>query len=247
MNQPPPYSLLPAVQRDELSLLCCITLNDTNKIRLISTPPEIIQPVRVAIKSICPNREGYFESKYHGAYEFTVGYDDLWTGNGENAVLSRKLLLAILKLMAERGWNLLQSVDITKKGHDKDSLFFEYVPTVDALQVDMFAISFNEVNTIRMIGAPKQILPPIKEAIKKHWNFLSGMGYTQYHDSYQLVLDGEPFRPHGKDTVQLRMMLLQLLATIKARGYRLYASVDTSRKEHSLDTWFFRGVDSARP
>ncbi|KAG0016834.1 hypothetical protein BGZ80_008871 [Entomortierella chlamydospora] len=85
----------------------------------------------------------------------------------------------------------------------------------------MFVVSFNEDNTIRMIGAPNQILPPIKEAIKKHWNLISGMGYTQHYDSWQLILDGQPFRPHGKDTVQLRMMLLQLLATIKARGYRL--------------------------
>ncbi|KAF9108420.1 hypothetical protein BGX27_008349 [Mortierella sp. AM989] len=251
LKVPPSYSKFPPVEHGGTTQVCCITINQSNLIRLIGTPPELTHPVRLAIQSVSSQAKSQYsqgyERSYHGAHEFELGFS-AWTGSGSDAILSRKILVAILKTMAERGWNLIQAVDISKKENDKDAMFFVHTPIPDTLNVEMFAISFNDVSAIRMIDAPEHLLAPIKEAITKHWKVF-GVGYTDYKGSRQLCLHDTPFKANGGDTVRSRLMIAQLLATIMAHGYKLYASVDISSGKFSdgrdLDSWVFRRVDAA--
>lgn len=164
-DQPPSYSTL-MVPFLQSSRVCCITLNEADKIRLIGTPPEITPAIRLAI------RQGWGmiqrEQNYAGAHEFKL-MGNPWHGQSEEAVRSRKLITAVLKAMANYGWNLIQAADVSKKQSDKDSLFFELGPVQDP-QADLFSISFNRSDRIRVIDAPHMV-PYVKQAIQTQWKY----------------------------------------------------------------------------
>lgn len=55
------------------------------------------------------------------------------------------------------------SADLTKKQYDKDSIFFKSGPPI---QRNMFCISFNESDKIRMIDSPnEQVLESFKTVV----------------------------------------------------------------------------------
>ncbi|KAF9211527.1 hypothetical protein BGZ59_007954 [Podila verticillata] len=118
---PPSYSTLTAPHM-ETARVCVITLNESDKIRLIATQPELVQAVRQAIHSGWGKIQR--ERDYAGTHEFKLdGYP--WHGDGKQSVMCRRLLTHLLRSMAAHGWNLIQAVDMSKKQMDKDALFFE--------------------------------------------------------------------------------------------------------------------------
>ena len=69
---PPSYSTLTAPHM-ETARVCVITLNESDKIRLIATQPELVQGVRQAIH--CGWGKIQREQDYAGAHEFKLdGY-----------------------------------------------------------------------------------------------------------------------------------------------------------------------------
>lgn len=60
-------------------------------------------------------------------------------------------------------------------------------------------------------------------------------------------LHGYPWYPQAEETVYSRMMLSQVLANLRALGYKLYTSVDISGGSDGEDaeTWIFRRVGNA--
>jgi len=143
--------------------------------------------------------------------------------------------------MARAGWNLIQSSDVSKKPGDKDTLFFENAtPDPDA---QIFSISFNMTDRIRVIDAP-QFINYVREAIKTTW----GKGIQNerdYKGSHEFKLHGNPWWADGSETVHARVLLAQILANFRALGFKLYASVDLSMgTQHGadLESWFLRKV-----
>ncbi|KAF9393927.1 hypothetical protein CPC16_000701 [Podila verticillata] len=239
-DQPPSYSTLiaPFLQA---SRVCCITLNEADKIRLIGTPPEITPAIRLAI------RQGWGaiqrEQNYAGAHEFKL-MGNPWHGQSEEAVRSRKLITAVLKAMANYGWNLIQAADVSKKQSDKDSLFFELGPVQDP-QADLFSISFNRSDRIRVIDAPHMV-PYVQQAIQTQWKY--GIQMQQmYGGAHEFKLSGNPFYSDWNEAVYARMLLSQILANLRSQGYKLYTSVDISIGTDGMDleSWVFRRVGPA--
>lgn len=160
---PPSYSTLTAPHM-ETARVCVITLNESDKIRLIATQPKLVQGVRQAIHSGWGKIQ--CEQDYAGAHEFKLdGYP--WHGNGKQSVMCRRLLTHILRSMAAHGWNLIQAVDMSKKQMDKDSLFFELGKVMDP-KADMFSISSNKSDRIRVIDAP-HIVSAVRQAVELQW------------------------------------------------------------------------------
>lgn len=71
--------------------------------------------------------------------------------------------LHILSALHNHGWYLLISTDISKKQLDKDVLIFQHgvIPT----RTSFFAISFNEYDKLRLIGAPPELITPVQESL----------------------------------------------------------------------------------
>lgn len=165
-HEPPTYSGVLTPSNSQPLRVCCITLNESDKIRLIGTPPELTLPLRQAIASSWGAIQR--ESNYSGAHEFKL-QGNPWYGQGLEAVSSRKLITGVLRTMAQYGWNLIQAADVSRKQHDKDTLFFESAMVPDVGQVDMFSMSFNRTDRIRLIEPPAHIIAVVKGAIQSQW------------------------------------------------------------------------------
>ncbi|KAF9359007.1 hypothetical protein BGX34_008584 [Mortierella sp. NVP85] len=243
----PSYSQIAPASYPQAPQVCCITLNETDKLRMIGVTPQAVQAVRQAISTSWGTIKR--ERDYHGSHEFKV-VGNPWYGQGKEAVRSRRLITGVLRAMAQQGWNLVQSADVSKKQNDKDTLFFESVylanGLVDVGEVDMFAISFNMSDCIRLIDAPAHIAPVVKQAIRTQWKWgIQSEG--PYESALELKLNGTPFFPEGKETVYSRMMFAQMLSNLRGQGYKLYTSVDISMGQDGMDieSWVFRRVGPA--
>ncbi|KAF9947052.1 hypothetical protein BGZ72_010907 [Mortierella alpina] len=247
LTQPPSYSELAPPQRLQSPRVCCISLNSADKLRLIGTPPELTNPIRAAINtSWGPIQE---ESNYHGTHQFKIKGNP-WYGQGKEAVPARRLLTGVLREMAQQGWNLIQSADVSKKQGDKDTLFFESVAlshgVMDVGAVDMFAVSFNSTDKIRVIDAGTHVVTAVREAIQMQWK--AGIQREEFSQgAMEFKLSGYPFAADASAAVYSRMMLSQVLANLRALGYKLYASVDISMGHDGMDveSWVFRSVGPA--
>ncbi|KAF9426636.1 hypothetical protein BGZ76_002669 [Entomortierella beljakovae] len=242
---PPMYttSPFPVQVNPQAFRVCCLTLNESDKIRLVGTPPELVPVIRQAITTGWGKIQR--ESNYCGAHEFKI-LGNPWYGQGPEAVASRRLITHVLKGMAQSGWNLIQATDVSKKQHDKDSLFFESAMVADIGQIEMFAMSFNRTDRIRLIDAPAYIIPIVKGAIQSQWK--SGINHEiTYHNSLEFKLNGNPFWADGHEAVYSRVMLGQILAALRSQGFKLYTSVDINMGSdgHDVESWVFRRVGAA--
>ncbi|KAF9163470.1 hypothetical protein DFQ26_002488 [Actinomortierella ambigua] len=235
---PPAYSTIPPAAQMQFSV-CCISLNMSDRIRLLGCPAQIVPPIREAIKSAWGQIQS--ESSYCGAHEFKL-LGNPWYGQSQDAVYARRLLTALLRTMAQCGWNLLQASDVSKKPHDKDTMFFESAVAPDP-DAQLFAVSFNMSDRIRVIDAPA-FMPFVKTAVQAQWKY-GIQEERDYYGSKELKLRGNPWFASGDEAVLARMLCAQICANIRAQGFKLYASVDISvgtDKGHDLETWVFRRV-----
>ncbi|KAF9134013.1 hypothetical protein BGW39_008357 [Mortierella sp. 14UC] len=248
MLAPPSYSKLPAPHYLQSPRVCCITLNSGDKIRLIGVPTELVGYLRAGILRAWPQKISH-EQDYSGAHEFKLGGNP-WLATGLDHVSARRLIVEVLRVMAMRGWNLVQSVDVSKKRLDKDSLFFETIDpnTVteqDLQTVDMFSISFGSSDKLKVIDTGSlAVISIVRQAIRAQWK--AGIQRDEIRNSaHEFKLVGFPWYPDGSETVFSRMMLAQILANLRAMGYKLYTSVDISADERDAETWVFRRVGNA--
>lgn len=233
------YQRLPPAEFGGIQV-CSISFNMTDRVRLIGLPIDVINSMRTAITHSWGVIQK--ESDYYGTYEFKLTGNP-WYGRGEDAVYSRRLLAAILRTMAQLGWNLLQAADVSKKPYDKDTLFFEKgMPDPDAA---LFAMSFNMKDRIRLIDAPS-FAACVKDAIQSQW-YNGIQKERDYCGSIEFKLSGNPWYPNGSETVSGRMLLCQIIANVRAKGFKLYGSVDISigNKGMDLESWIFRRVGPA--
>lgn len=220
--------------------VCSISINMSDRIRLIGLPLNVIDEMRIAIRNSWGPIQN--ESDFYSTYEFKLEGNP-WYGQCEDAVRSRRLLTAILKTMCQFGWNLLQAADVSKKPNDKDTLFFEKgVPDPGA---ELFAISFNMTDRIRIIDAPS-IDVCVQDAIESQWP--DGIQHkNDYCGSIEYKLSGNPWFPNGSEAAHGPMLLCQILANVRAKGFKLYGSIDISlgNKGQDLESWIFRRVGEA--
>ncbi len=69
----------------------------------------------------------------------------------------------ILSVLHNNGWFLLASTDISKKQIDRDSLIFQF--GVPPPQTTFFSVSFNDYDKLRLICAPKELIPVVQQTL----------------------------------------------------------------------------------
>ncbi|KAF9919708.1 hypothetical protein FBU30_010648 [Linnemannia zychae] len=251
MSAPPSYSKLPAPAYQQSPLrVCCIALNSVNKIRLIGVPSSVIPHIRKGITSTWGRI--YTEKEYGGAHQIKIEGEP-WVGYGSDHVPARRLIVAIIKAMTTQGWNLVQSADVSKLEHDLDTLFFESVDESlmgEMAEADLFSISFGSSNVLRVIDASPNVGNVVLQAIKTQWKFgVQDCATNVPKNVREFRINGTPWYPSQGEDIRTRMMLAQLMANLRALGYKLYTSVDISsgvgRDGRDIDTWVFRRVGNA--
>ncbi|KAG0377543.1 hypothetical protein BGX24_005901 [Mortierella sp. AD032] len=260
----------PAFVRPKANKICCITLRDADRILLVNTPMQVVRSIRLSILESW-YKPIQSEGEYYGGYEFKVKGNP-WRGFRAETVHSRKLVLGMLKRMAFLGWKLIQASDVTKSRCEMDSLFFELADDdrteegdeenddVDEpleggeeegkrvklemdqdTGIDMFALSFEWWDRLRVIEGSPENIAAIKDALQTVWT--KGIQLEKdYAGSYEFKLGGSPFNPWKWDSIEARMMFIQILANLKSQGFSLYASIDISpnQQDEKIESWFFK-------
>ncbi|KAG0042877.1 hypothetical protein BGZ83_012071 [Gryganskiella cystojenkinii] len=230
---------------------CCITLNQTDILRLIGTPLEIAVQLRPIINQVWSEgiqREQVYQKNAH---EFKL-ISNPWSTVGPDmeVVQARRLIMMILRCMAWNRWTLLKNTDISISGMTETTLYFEspvnpppLLPTLPTMTgVDeFFAISFDDSDLIRIMDAPA-MLQPVAHAITRHWpQGIQKQG--MWEGVIQIKLNGVPWET-TEYYVQIRQAILQMFLNIESLGYKLYTSIDPALGSNRLvaDTMFFRQV-----
>ncbi|CAF0781545.1 unnamed protein product [Rotaria sp. Silwood1] len=126
------------------------------------------------------------------------------------------------------------SADVSKKQQDKDSLIFQL--GISPTSTSFFVVLFNEVDKLRLIGAPYELVHAVKQTIgadeiqREEWIYLV--------IAYQFKLRGYPWVNNGDEAGTCRMKLLALLDCFTSFGWQLHASIDMSigYEGHDTDT-----------
>ncbi|EJD43710.1 hypothetical protein AURDEDRAFT_114519 [Auricularia subglabra TFB-10046 SS5] len=239
-EQPPSYEehALPQ-QRHHYA---CVSLNYTDKLRMIFFPEETVRLVRNVIQNTWA-KGVQRELDYHGSHEFKL-FGNPWNGQASDAVPARTLMVTVLRELHNAGWQLLASTDVMKKPYDKDTLFFRSVSRPPPSS--FFAISFNEGDKLRVIQGGEPEINAVKNILGQR---IQREEWKVPNVAYQFKMHGFPWYADGAETVSIRIVLLNILDTLAAAGWEFHASVDLSMGQNeggsdSTDTWFFRKVKS---
>lgn len=170
-DQPPPYYT--SYEH------ACLSLISTNGIQLIRFPTEIIDVVRQAIRtswSLGIQSQNITDN----TYEIKLNGNP-WHGQGVQSVMARTMMyvlgfilaisrsccvfrMFILSALYHHGWYLVTSTDISKREFDRDTLVFQL--GVRPTETPFFAVSFNEGDKLRLIGAPTELISTVRQAIR---------------------------------------------------------------------------------
>jgi len=153
----------------------------------------------------------------------------------KDVIHSRKMICNIISTLYNAGWILSSSTGVSVKKNDKDTLIFRY-------QLDRpspcswFTISFNEDCKLQLIGAPEELIAPIRNILGP----LLKEEKRKELGTYQFKCHGSPWEPTGAQLVTTRLLLLALLEVLELHRFRLYAAFDptiTSNSMNGADIW----------
>jgi len=164
--------------------------------------------------------------------------------------------MSVLSALYHHGWNLVASTNISKKQEDKDSLIFQL--GIPPPATSFFAVSFNEFDKLRLIGAPFELISAVRETIgtseiqREEWVYSQTAYQFKLYVTFVLSPNlyiflficrrGYPWKGNGDESVTSRIKILGLLDCFTAFGWQLHASIDMSigHEGCDTDTWFFR-------
>jgi len=175
---PPGYTAAPLPNHQLSTRCCCISLHGKDKLALSHFPKALVQPARATILKFWGEIQEEYSSNRYPSNSSNIANLELklrgypWQGGGGEGVRARRVICQLMKMMAQRGWNLIQAADISKHEHNKDVMFFESQVQEDEKIIDstveMFSMSFNRSDCIRIVDS-SGLAPLIRETIQKHW------------------------------------------------------------------------------
>ena len=157
-----------------------------------------------------------------------------WSATGGPAIAVRKMILEVIKLSRSYKYELVTNINI--KG-TTDSLLFQHRGSLLDNPEDMFIMSLNRNDRLRLIGAPSYVEIKTEEVIGEHWG-VQGVG--EYAGSFEVKLYGTPWWSDGEDTVKSRNVIAMIIIQLKSLGWEVGATVDVSRKLQDKTVFIFR-------
>ena len=208
-----------------------ISLNNTDRLRLINAPQSMIPVVRQVITSVWTVMGGIQkEQDYYGSWEFKLSGNPWWSV-GNESVMARFLICKILEALQSQGWSVKTSVDISRKSQDKSILMFV---SSQPKSLPIMCLSFNDVDKIRLINAPQEFIGVCREILKAKW--YKGIAVEEQMKTsctaHEFKLHGNPWHGAGNQSQHIRSLLCYIIQAFKASGWRYLMSADVSAKYH---------------
>jgi hypothetical protein len=242
-SAPPPY-----VESSFKTSFASISLHKTDRIRLLQFPPDDTAAIRDIIKQNWPS--GIQEERtYANSHEFKC-LGNPWSGQGADAIPARVLMRSILAHLFAAGWILTASTDVSKSVPEKDTMIFRK-QAVPPPASEWMAVSFNQGDRLRLIGAPVELIASFQALLKGMGLWQEGVWKDRALNAFEFKINGWPWRPQGEETMTTRLLLLRMLETLEVGGWSLYATVDQNNGHHNksssstgTDSWYcLRAVD----
>lgn len=234
-SDPPAY-----VESSFKTSFASISLHRTDRIRLLQFSPGDIAGIRDVIKQnwISGIQE---ERTYARSHEFKC-LGNPWSGQGDEAIAARILMRSILAYLFSAGWILTTSTDVSKSIFDKDTIIFRK-QVVPPPACEWIAISFNQGDRLRLIGAPMELLANFQALLKGMGLHQEGIWKDKARNAFEFKLHGWPWRPQGEEAMTTRLLLLRMLETLEVSGWSLYATVDQNNGHKNTsstgtDSWY---------
>ncbi|KAL5351912.1 hypothetical protein ACLOAV_003774 [Pseudogymnoascus australis] len=202
-----------------------LSLHRSDRIRCLQFPPPDIDGLRACIKANYPfgiQRE----SPYGVSHEFKLASYP-WSGQGRDAIPSRIVMREILAHLYRNGWVFHVSTDCSKNGLDQDTIVFrKQAPPPEA---EWIAISFNQDDRLRLIGADEVLTAAVREVLKSMRLLQEESWKDRALGAWEFKIHGRPWVASGEQTMSTRLLLLKLLGCLEKHGLSLYASIDQNR------------------
>jgi len=204
---------------------------------MMQFPPEDISAIRDIIKRSW-SKGLQAQGPYSASYEFKL-YGNPWHGQGSDAIPARIIMREILSYLFSQGWILHVNTDVSKSEFDTDSLIFRKQQSSPPSS-EWVAISFNQNDRLRLIGAPQGLLADVRVLLKEMKLLQAENWKDRNLDAWEYKLHGRPWFATGEDTIKTRVLLLRLLETLERKGWSVYASIDQSTRGAGLETdsWY---------
>ncbi|MFH4977676.1 hypothetical protein AB6A40_004385 [Gnathostoma spinigerum] len=205
-----------------------LSLNATDRIRLIDTSPEIIEVVRrcleqnwsQGIQNEGPKDDGsYYEFKLNGRP---------WLSCGNEAIDSRLILTLIFQQLAGIGWDVVTALDISRRPNDKAVFVLRRCA---ATNIPHFAISMNSTDIIRVIYSNREVNDFIAATLSECWT-LGVSSFGRRNGCSEFILNGTPWSC-SSTTSQFevtRMLMSRIMYVLALRGWKVVFSADVSAK-----------------
>uniref|UniRef100_A0A914WAG5 Uncharacterized protein n=1 Tax=Plectus sambesii TaxID=2011161 RepID=A0A914WAG5_9BILA len=204
---------------------CMLSLNASNRIRLIDCPQPVVDTVGRCINQYWP---GGIQDTQHCEHsvEYKVGGDP-WLSDGDDAINSRYLITLILQSLAPVGWAVMSALDISRRANDKAVFVLRScAPT----SVPHLCICPADMDLIRLINAPEDVQNAASIVIHSNWPHGVQREGTRLM-GYEWKLQGHPWSSEGgNDYAVCRYLMTRLLNEMARLGWRVVCSADVSAK-----------------
>ncbi len=205
------------------SQLAMVSFNRSDRLRLFNFDSQVISIVRTTILNFYQNKEPS-QSDHFGCVELKLkGYP--FECSGMDAVATRQFVCRLLEALRNAGWQILTSMNISRKATDK-SVFVMCRCETAALK--MACVSLSDVDCVRFLNFSQSASQTARRAVAS--GYLPGVTRELARDGscYEMSLKGDPWTHSSGYALHARAMLLGLFRDLHALGWQLVASSDVS-------------------
>jgi hypothetical protein len=208
-----------------------LTISKSDRIRLISFPPIIVDAVQEIIQSTWP-RGIQNTREYNGAHEFKLcGWP--WGTSRDESLLATRLMCRILEMLYTHGWVISLPTGISRHLENKAGLIFRHQQQ-EPNPCEWVAISFNSGDMLHFVDAPTSLVQAVAADLslvtKSHQPH-------KVQDVYELKIYGQPWNAFGQDSMQAWKLAMKLMESLEAHGFSICASVSQNGGSED-DTWY---------
>ncbi|XP_063683440.1 uncharacterized protein LOC134817972 isoform X4 [Bolinopsis microptera] len=220
----------------------CLTIRETNTIRVIHANKDVKNIIRKVIKCNWPpgithelDEGGYWELKLKGT--------PFWNSfNSEYALRVHRLICLMIQELYAGGWEIIISSDLSRV-RDLSTFFLKRpaIPIKDAANVHIFTVTLSGENLMYLTNIPKSTKHELIKILNENWG--KGVKKETYCKSGIVVaLGGKPWLDIKSMSAAARSLLHKMVNYLGMVGWEL---ITTARVKNARDTLFFMKTRTA--
>ena len=240
----------PEVNACNVSEFFMIGFGQGDRLRLINSPPGIVNIIRNVIKAKWDPCGIQDEEELFGCYEFkTFGY--LWKSADMESASARYLMLEIFQEMLRHGWHNVAGFCLNRFSSDRVVLLFQKREPVNR---PMFCIAPHGSDKFWLINMSSELVSLFKRILHSRWpNGTQSEEAIPVHFGtvHKLKLSGRPWSG-GESNVPIhaRSFLCSIIEEFSKLGWQLMLCADVTSKmltdpDQPLDVYSFWFVYTA--